>query len=822
MFQEDTYLFKEILELIFGILKRRDKKINQSSLADFIFKDRSMITKWKNNILKPDVNDLKNIVLFVCNESSDMDKKMIEEGILEMIQHLPDKKINIMEFERFDELLLKSLKHSITDCASPTITLDRPNLPGRILTSLPPKNIELIGRKKELQELSTRLKKAKRLLLVNGMGGIGKTELCKAFFWSNYHKYKNVGWIEYTESIKESFINQFHVDGLFLPDEIPDMKFTKLMRFLTGISPDSLIVIDNIENAADDGIKELCSLPVKILANSRINIECFEQFPLGTLAPEECTKLFYSFYQSSKDDAGVRDIIELSGFHTLTIELLAKTAQKSALKVKVLYSLLKTAGFNLNHLIKEKVETFWHNEKQKSNFFNLLLKVFNISNLGEEEKYVLMSLSIMPSMEIEINELRQWIGLESNDAINLLADNGWVKRNGFKIIMHQVLQEVIKFHTHPSIQKCKTLVQSFIDLLSLDPKENSLIKSKYVPYAEHILKHFSNEDCEKVAKLSYHLSILYRKLGDLNKAFESALKSITVRKKISGMEHPDTAAAMYNAALIYRYQGKYEEAAPLFMKALEIHEKALGQEHPDTAKILNDMALMQTFRGRYGEAEPAFKRALTICEKTLGPEHLDTASVIHALALMYSLQGKFHEAEALFKKDLEINQKVLGWKHTDTAITLSSLATLYKLQERYKEAESYYKKALSTYESIFGSNHPDIARLSNHLAGIYVLQERYDEAELLYKKDLAVSKKLFGWEHMETITTLNHLAELYKRTGRYEKAESLHQKALSLKEKAIKYEIPSKTVLVNSSELCKYMGRYEEDEQICKKVIVSS
>jgi hypothetical protein len=37
-------------------------------------------------------------------------------------------------------------------------------------------------------------------------------------------------------------------------------------------------------------------------------------------------------------------------------------------------------------------------------------------------------------------------------------------------------------------------------------------------------------------------------------------------------------------------QGKYAEAKPLFERSLEIRKKALGEDHPDVAASLNNLA----------------------------------------------------------------------------------------------------------------------------------------------------------------------------------------------------------------------------------------
>ena len=49
---------------------------------------------------------------------------------------------------------------------------------------------------------------------------------------------------------------------------------------------------------------------------------------------------------------------------------------------------------------------------------------------------------------------------------------------------------------------------------------------------------------------------------------------------------------------------------PLYKRSLAIREKALGPNHPDVATSLNNMGLLYERRGQYAEAEPLYKRAL--------------------------------------------------------------------------------------------------------------------------------------------------------------------------------------------------------------------
>ena len=66
---------------------------------------------------------------------------------------------------------------------------------------------------------------------------------------------------------------------------------------------------------------------------------------------------------------------------------------------------------------------------------------------------------------------------------------------------------------------------------------------------------------------------------------------------------------------------------PLYKRSLAIREKALGPDHPDVAQSLNNLAVLYRDQGRYADAEPLYKRSLAINEKALGPDHPDVAHI---------------------------------------------------------------------------------------------------------------------------------------------------------------------------------------------------
>ena len=65
-------------------------------------------------------------------------------------------------------------------------------------------------------------------------------------------------------------------------------------------------------------------------------------------------------------------------------------------------------------------------------------------------------------------------------------------------------------------------------------------------------------------------------------------------------------------AALYKTQGLYADAEPLYKRSLAIRDKALGPDHPDVADSINNLAELYRAQARYADAEPLYKRSLAI------------------------------------------------------------------------------------------------------------------------------------------------------------------------------------------------------------------
>jgi tetratricopeptide (TPR) repeat protein len=72
------------------------------------------------------------------------------------------------------------------------------------------------------------------------------------------------------------------------------------------------------------------------------------------------------------------------------------------------------------------------------------------------------------------------------------------------------------------------------------------------------------------------------------------------------------ATSLNNLAALHKAQGQYAKAEPLYQRSLAIREKALGPEHPDVAQSLNNLAALYKAQGQYAKAEAMKARAKAI------------------------------------------------------------------------------------------------------------------------------------------------------------------------------------------------------------------
>ena len=77
------------------------------------------------------------------------------------------------------------------------------------------------------------------------------------------------------------------------------------------------------------------------------------------------------------------------------------------------------------------------------------------------------------------------------------------------------------------------------------------------------------------------------KMGKPEEALENYNKSLEIKIRVLGLEHPLVAATEDNIGIVLRLQQKHPEALEMHEKALKTRVAVLGPEHPLVADTYN-------------------------------------------------------------------------------------------------------------------------------------------------------------------------------------------------------------------------------------------
>lgn len=275
-----------------------------------------------------------------------------------------------------------------------------------------------------------------------------------------------------------------------------------------------------------------------------------------------------------------------------------------------------------------------------------------------------------------------------------------------------------------------------------------------------------------------------RNMQQLADALPLAQRSLAIREKTLGDQHPDIADNLYDLGALYYFSGRYEDVKPLWEKALAIREKTLGSEHPDVAESLHSLGVLGYTLGNYPVAKSHYEKALAVWEKALSPDSQEIGKCLNNLANVVLLLGDHQTARAYFDRALNIWERTLGPEHPNVAVCLDNLANLAMIEGNYRNARSLWERALNIRENALAAGHPVIAQSLSNLAVAFYKQGDYDTARPLWERSLTMLEIKLGPEHPELAMILTNLGTIFFDIGDLTNARFYWQRALSIRESA--------------------------------------
>lgn len=678
--------------------------------------------------------------------------------------------------------------------------------------ALPPK---VIGRKNDLEKVEELLFQDNALVIVNGIGGIGKTVLSHYYWQERQHYYTHLLWLKGDGNLEDALLYDYDLhEGLGIAEEMkyhleairqPQNQEAKkqaiafLYKSIKNVTPKGLMLIDNATDENRWIIKQWKTTFTNfhILVTSRETFDDVATYKLGYLPELEAIELFYLYYDRENelphDDAIVAEIAQKAGYHTLTIELLAKTLRDS--DDLTLATLSEKLGAHIVYIRSKKKTLIDANYTQSRNYIDYIIEfAFDLSRLKKKEYalHLLTQISVLPSYNLRAEHLKEMLVSEGEDEneyaenMRILWKSGWLERykdeSQYFYNCHAVIQEIIYKKQSVSMENCREVVQNITTIIYKCTQHSTIKAENWLIYANSILRKITQKHL-LLAALANNTALVYREIGVYGVALKYDNQALSIIKKLLSDNNIDIITNYTNIAITYKHLGNYKKALYYDKKALVIAEKEPATSADTLAIVYNNIGETYKYLGNYKKALIYECKDLAICSQ-ISPQNIRHIAITYNnIAITYQKLRDDEKALAYGLKSIDLLENISSENPIDLAKSYNNVAISYQHLENNAEALKYMLKDLAISETLYLADNPALAVSYNNIASVYSKLQDNEKALYYDEKSLAIRIKTLPENHADIAQSYNNL--------------SLTLLAFEEYDKALDYALKANKILVN-------------------------
>lgn len=584
------------------------------------------------------------------------------------------------------------------------------------------------GRETELQELRQRIEEGRKSVLVSGMGGIGKTHICRKLFEEYSTRngkgetgpFEHIGYIEYSGDMNSSLMKCLK----YKEQDDPELNEMAAWRELEHLASNGkfLLFVDNVDKpiGADPGLQRLKGIPGAVVLTSRRTFfsKEFEPYQIGFLNMGQCREIYeYIRYKGSKEKLQEEEIPDLeyvigtlAARHTITIEFLANLAETKIWSVKRLRDELQDKGFCLEY--KDDEEKLVNIQKSYE-------ALYDLSGLTVAEQNILEAFSLFPYIPLPAETCNEWLiadaGVGKDDDILVgLYRKGWLQfdMEQESYSMHPVFAQFIYEKFKPVMEKHTGLIEACVESI------NQLLYSTFEcrPFIPFAISLFEKVDFRKIIvynRFTDHIAGWFCRIEEYGEAEKWFRKSFDTFKEILGEYHPITLRAYINLAAIHEDLGNHDVAEMEYKKSLKDweHVSIEKKDFAAIAGIYEGLISLYENQGRYDDAEKLYVEVLGNKAIALLKNQEGLAQEYHFYADRYEVRGKYDIAEKLYEKSLAIKKNLSEVSSSSVMSSYSELGEMYMRHGKYQKALTCFSEMVRILTERYSVNCSDIYKV---------------------------------------------------------------------------------------------------------------
>jgi tetratricopeptide (TPR) repeat protein len=583
---------------------------------------------------------------------------------------------------------------------------------------LPSRNTNFTGRDAVLREVRQRLTSGNDVatLVVQGLGGVGKTQLAVEYAYRYLPKYRFVAFVnaEDPDLVASQFVSL--AGELGLTDVNSDQAFPRVYGKLLDRRP-WLIIFDNGEKpgtlthalpSAGLGNNGHVIVTTRVSGwSSRADV-----IDLDVFTRQESVALLVRRVPDMTEAMADR-IAEQLGDLPLALEQAAGYMGYNRTPPQEYLTLLTSrledmiAQGELADRPRVVVATLWQ---------------LGVDRLVTEQPQAVRLLELCALLAPEPIPLDLFTGspdmldgaaadpLVWDTTVGALAGLGLARRGNASLVLHRLVQAAVRapmpdeVHTEARVQLCGALLAAVPHDIHGDadarPRWQELL-----PHVIAVTKDDPPAECAaQTAVLLRLASEFLIQIGDFSVALPLCERALAIDESLEGRD-AEIGFDLITLAHIHRDLDAPERARPLVERALRLHESCLPADSPVIATDLATLARTLCLLGEHRAAQPLAERALQIDEAAYGPVDPYVSFDLIALANVHLDLGDHATALPLISRALRIREAVYAPDHLYIGyVLLLKARTLHTLHD--STAADLAHRGAQILRTRLGETHP--------------------------------------------------------------------------------------------------------------------
>ena len=572
------------------------------------------------------------------------------------------------------------------------------------------------GRETELAALHDALIRH-RVIFVQGIPGIGKSELIKAYAKAHKKEYTNILYLIYSGSLKQDIADLMFADDRAEDDE--NMRFRKHNRFLRTLKEDSLLIIDNfeLEPARDELLDVVLKYRCRIVFTTRSIMDGQFCLPVQEISDTEqlfqmVTKLYSG---AEKHRREVVQIIEAVHRHTFAVELAARLLETGILKPRAVLKKLCTEKASFDSA--DKIGVTKDGKRTKATYYDHIHTLYGLFRLSTAKKEIIRNLTLIPLTGIPARLLGEWMKLSDLNDVNELVEMGFVQSTrGRRLSLHPMMQEVTISELPPSMTACRIMLKSI-----------RLAKATHgtdLPY--HKLMFEVVENAVELAEKD-DLSFYYLVLQDVFMQMEDYHYESGMRLLLCEMERiirEPTLDTPYNRAILcncrfFLEKDDTDKAIATLKTALDDLSVIQIGNALLAANLNANLGSLYRQKKDNIRARIYMEKAMEIQEQFgLYARHDSLIQCLNYATLLCELG----ESERGLRGVQKLERMLLsegGSGSSDHALVIETMAIIYLTQSNFPQAQDHFYRSMQMYATLWADDPQLIADKMNEIRGLY-------------------------------------------------------------------------------------------------------